>query len=161
LDGITVDLRITRRAVRSLAATRYLTNASHSFADRGTGLAMRSTGEFRGRGGVNIDRQINPVQSRTADTIVIVFTAAERATALSIRVTQIAAPARIHRGDKLESGGVSYMRRGAGNGGSTGFHRLTKRFQGLSRKFRQLIEKQDASMRERNLTGPRAMAAPG
>ena len=51
------------------------------------------------------------------------------------------------------------MRMGAGDDGLAGFQGLTETVQHLTRKLRQLVEKEDAPVGERNLAGLHAEAA--
>ncbi len=60
----------------------------------------------------------------------------------------------VHGGNQLKARRIGYLRAGAGNGYFAGLDRLPQRIQHAPVKFRQLIQKQHAVMRQRNLSRP-------
>ena len=82
-----------------------------------------------------------------------------RAVAAPARVAEPAAGARIHRRDELELRRESALPRRARDVDDARLERLAQHLQHAPIPFRQLVQKQHAVMRERDLAGPRIAAA--
>ena len=147
--------------VGSVAVTHGQPGAVDPFRDHRTWLTLRRMGQFGGGGGLNFHREVDPIQDGPADTVAVILAAAGRTAAFPFGVAKISASAGVHRRHQLEARRIGYVRGRSRHGGSARFHWLAQRFQGLAGKFRQLIEKQYASMSEGNLPGLRAVAASG
>src|SRR4051812_44035243 len=74
-------------------------------------------------------------------------------------MSQIAARAWIHRRDQLEVRRELCLTRGTRNRDAARLQRFAQRFEDAPLEFRQLVEKQDAVMRERDLSRSRVAAA--
>ena len=70
-------------------------------------------------------------------------------------VAQVAAVARIHRGDELEARRKIGLARGARNGDASRLERLAQHLEDVAAEFRQLVEEEYAVVRERDLAGAR------
>ena len=105
--------------------------------------------------------EIDAVEQRTRKPRLILRDAARIGLAVAgeARVRRMAAAAGIHRRDELKSRRIDDAMIGAGDGDLAGLDRLAQAVQNLGLEFRQLIEKQDAMMGERNLARPRPRAA--
>src|SRR2546430_17358056 len=70
-------------------------------------------------------------------------------------------PARagVHRRNELKTRRELRLAGGAGDRDPAGFERLAQRFQYIAVEFRQLIQEQDAVVRQRDLAGARQVAA--
>ena len=62
----------------------------------------------------------------------------------------MAAATRVHRRNQLKARMIADMRLGPRHLDTAGFNRLAQGVEGLPRKFRQLIQKQNTAMGERN-----------
>ncbi len=70
------------------------------------------------------------------------------------RIAQITAAAGIHGRHKLEPRRIAHMRIGPRHHRLAGFNRLAQTVQRPALEFRQLVQKQNAQMRQRHFTGP-------
>ena len=71
----------------------------------------------------------------------------------------MAAGAGVHCGDQLEMRGEYRLAGGSRDMDAPGFERFAQGFEDLTLEFRQLIEKEDAFVGERDFAGPRHAAA--
>ena len=92
--------------------------------------------------------QIDAIQQRAGNALAITLHLSWTATAFAFEIAKIAAWARIHRGDQHELRRESDAAGSAGDGDFSVFDWLAHYFQCRSFEFRQLIEKQDAVVRE-------------
>ena len=76
-----------------------------------------------------------------------------------IGVIGMPATARVHGGHQLKLGVIADMRFRPRHIDPSGFNRLAQRIQGLPRKFRQFVEKQNPAMRQRNFARSRLSPA--
>src|SRR2546421_496133 len=81
-----------------------------------------------------------------------------RAAAFAAEMPQIAARAGVHRADQLKSRRILGLARGARNRDPAGLERLAQGFEHLAVEFRQLVQKQNAVVRERYFAGTRGAA---
>src|SRR6202043_4273492 len=77
-----------------------------------------------------------------------------RTVALARGITEKSAGTRIHCCRQHEARWKTNGKRSAGNRHSAVFERLAHHFEHVALKFRQLVEKQDAVVPERNFSGP-------
>jgi hypothetical protein len=103
---------------------------------------------------LNINRKIDPVEDRTTDSIAVFLTAAGCVAAFPFAIAEIPAPAWIHCCHELEARGIGYVCRCSRDSGAPRFHRLAQRLQCLAGEFRQLIQKQYASVCQGHFPGP-------
>ena len=82
-----------------------------------------------------------------------------RATALDRGVAARAARAHVHRPHELEPRREERVPADAGDRDDAVLERLAQRLEHRARELRQLVEQQDAAVRERDLAGPRARSA--
>ena len=82
-----------------------------------------------------------------------------RAGAFLLRIGEKAAGTRIHRGDQHETRRIIDRAHGAGDGDVAVFERLAHDLENVAPEFRQLVEKQDAVVGERDFTRFRHRAA--
>src|ERR1051326_7747996 len=109
--------------------------------DQRSGFTERSAGKFGCGRGLNLNRQVDPIEDGTTDAVAVILTATGRSSALSFGVAKIAASARVHRGDELKPRRIRHGRGPPRYGFSAGLHWLAKRFQCLAGELRQLIQK--------------------
>lgn len=117
-----------------------------------------------GRQDLGIDRSdfdldIDAVQQRAGDAALVTLDDVRRAAADAADVAVVAARAGVHRGDQLEMRGEVGLPRGARNGDAARFQRLAQHVQHIARELGELVEKQHAPVRQRNLARPRHAAA--
>ena len=82
-----------------------------------------------------------------------------RAAALARVMAEVAAGARVHRGDELEARGKVGLARRARDGDAARLERLAQHFEHVAAELRQLVEEEHAVVRERDLAGTRRRAA--
>jgi len=74
-DGVAFDLCIAGRTGRSVAVTYGQPGTFDSFRDYGARLTPRSISEFRSSGRLNFDREVDPVEDGTTDSVAVILTA--------------------------------------------------------------------------------------
>lgn len=109
------------------------------------------------RGHFHLD--IDAVQQRAGDAVLVTQADVCRAAAGHALVAVVAARAGIHGGDQLEVGGEVGMPCRARDGDVAGFHRLAQHVQHAAVELGQLVEEQHAAMGQRDLAGARHAAA--
>src|SRR5882762_5394568 len=112
---------------------------------------------FARRGHFQLD--VDAIGKRPRHATTITGDAFGGAAAAGGAVAAMPARARVHCGDELKTRWELRLARGACDRDEAGFERLAQRFQNIAVEFRQLIEEQDAVVRQRDLTGARQVAA--
>ncbi len=97
--------------------------------------------------------QVDPVEQWSRHPGLIIGGAARRAAAGERGVAKMAAAARVHRGDQLDSRGEGDVRIGTRDADLAGFERLAQAVEHRSLEFGQLVEEQHAEMRQADLAG--------
>ena len=128
-------------------------------ANVGGGFRRRAGGEL-----IKLDRrylnmQINAIEQRPGDARHILLRRAGRAGAGSGRMSEKAAGAGIHRRRKHKGAGVAQRGADARDRDRAVLERLAQALHRRPRKFRQLVQKQHAVMRQRDLARARNAAA--
>ena len=126
----------------------------NAFADVGgwLGGAVRAAaelGEFYGR---HVDVDIDAVHQRAGDLADITLDLHRRALALAARA-EVAARARVHRGDEREICRKGQRRGGPRDGHLFVLHRLPQDLKHAAVKLREFVEKEHAEMCQRDLAG--------
>ena len=96
--------------------------------------------------------QVNAVKQRAGNLPPIFGNLAGTADAFFVWVGLMAAGAWIHRADQNEVGRKFQCPGGSGNGDDSVFQGLTQGFQNIAVKFGQLVQKQNASVGQRDLS---------
>ena len=161
---VKLALRIDRLAFErlvgaALAAHRALPGLRDAAADGVARLAGRRVHQFVGGQAADFDMQVDPVQQRAAELALVARDLVGRAAAGAQIRAQIAARARVHRGDELKARRKLGAVGGAGNRDVAGLQRLAQRFERGARKLGQFVEKQHAAVRQRDFAGARRRAA--
>ena len=133
------------------AATRRATSALPSAG----GGRVRSAADTPGTSTCKIDA----VEQRAGDPRLIIGGAARRAAAGERGIAEVAAAARVHRRDQLDPRRKGHVGVGAGDADASGLERLAQRIEHRALEFRQLVEEQDAEVREADLARADAQAA--
>ena len=107
------------------------------------------------------DVEVDAVQQRAGDLFGVFFRVPVGAGAAAAGMSPPAAAAGIHRADQLEPGGHMQRAAGAGHGDLAVFQRLAHRFQHVPVELRQLVQKQNAVVGQRDLAGAQRRAAAG
>src|SRR5690606_25730040 len=107
--------------------------------------------------------EVDTVEQRAGQPRLIIGAAAVATRAAMAGLARHAASARIHRRDELELCRVADAAIGARDNALAALERLAQRIERLRRKFRQLVEEEDAVMGKRGLAGtyPHAAADKG
>jgi len=95
--------------------------------------------------------QIESVEQRPGQAAAIPFDERRLAEAARGASPVVATGTGIHCRDELKTGRVIRLRIGTGHGNLAGFERFAQRFEHAAVEFGQLVEKQDAVMREGDL----------
>src|SRR5438477_12002965 len=103
--------------------------------------------------------QIDPVEQRPGDPAAIPQYLVRRAATTPRVMPQISALARIHRGDELEARREIRLVRRTRDRDAARFERLAQHLEHRAVELRQLVEEEDAMVRERDLPRPRRRAA--
>ena len=107
----------------------------------------------------HLDVQVDAIEQRPRDAGEVTAHRRRRAAAAAGRIARIAAGAGIHGGDELEARRELAAPGGARDADRTGLERLAQRLEDVAAVLRQLVEKQDAAMRERYLARPQPPAS--
>jgi hypothetical protein len=84
----------------------------------------------------DVDMNVDAVEQRSRETTLIIHAAFGRAAAGLRHIREVAAAAGIHRSDKLEASGITYMRVRPRDDRLARFHRLPERIQNRPLEFR-------------------------
>ena len=107
----------------------------------------------------HFDLDVDSIEQRTRDAIAISKDSLRRAVTTSGRMTEVSARTGIHRRDELELRRKLHLSGGARDVNASRLERLTQHFEHATIELGQLVEKQHAVMRERDLARPRIAAA--
>ena len=102
---------------------------------------------------------VDAVEQRPGNFRDVALDLRRRAVALARGIAEESARARIHRRGQHEARRKSDRQRRARDRHAAVFERLAHHFEHVALKFRQLVEKNDAVVAERNFSGPRHRAA--
>ena len=136
-----------------------LPGGNHAGADYGTAFARWGLLELFCRQRSRFQHQVHPVKQGAGQFVAIAVDGGGCAAAASARMAQIAARTRIHGRDQLEAGGKTHVAVHAGNVHFAALQWLAQVFQHLAVEFRQFVQKQDTTMRQRDLARTRITAA--
>jgi len=109
--------------------------------------------------GRDLDDQVDPVQKRPGDAAEILVDRGLRAGAAPAGVAVPSALAGIHRADQHKFARIGHGALDARNGDLAVLERLAQHLERVAAEFRQLVEEQDALVRERDLARLRVGAA--
>ena len=127
--------------------------------DGGGAFLLLRTGQAVEADGRHLDVQVDAVEQRAGNPAKIPRNGAVRAGAGARRVAVVPAGARIHGGDQHEPAGEGDRAVDARDGHGAVLQRLAQHLHGAAGKLGQLIEEQDAVVREGDLAGARYRAA--
>ena len=100
-----------------------------------------------------LDEQVDPVEQRAADALLVAGDSPGGADALLARVAVVAAGTGVHRAEQHESGGKGRRPLGAADGDDFVFHGLAQNFEGALAELGELVEEEDAAVGEADLAG--------
>ena len=143
----------------SLPRERLVVRLAHALGDEAGRLAVSHRRQLLLGERGHLDSHVDAIEQRARDAVLVTRDQIWRASALDCPVAEVTARARIHRGDQLKLGRILDLPRRARHGDAAGFERLPQRFEHAPLEFRQLVEKQHAMVRQRNLAGHRWIAA--
>ncbi len=127
--------------------------------DVGRGFGRRRQGEIGGLDRRHVHVQIDAVKKGTRDLGLVLDRALGHPRARLGGIGEIAAAARVHGRHQLDARRIAHVGVGAGHRGAPGLEGLAQRLQRGALELGQLVEEQDAQVRERHLAGPGARAA--
>ena len=107
----------------------------------------------------HLDVYVDPVQQRAGNLVPVTPDLSGSAAAAAVAVVKISAWAGVQRRDKLEPGGEFGLARSPGNADPARFQRFPQCLQDVAVEFRQLVQEQDAVVRQRYLAGTGHAAA--
>ncbi len=102
---------------------------------------------------------VEAVEERPREAVAVARDPLRRARALRTGIAARTARAQVHRSDELEARGEADAARRPSDEDLAVFERLPQRFEGRALELRQLVEQQDAVMREARLTRPQLRSA--
>src|SRR5439155_26069423 len=105
------------------------------------------------------EHEVDTVEERARDTVPVTIELHRRARALRGRIATGAARAQVHRPDELEAGRERRAAADARDGDDAVFERLPERLERGPRKLGELVEQENATVRERDLARARCRAA--
>ena len=109
---------------------------------------------------LQLDMHVDTIDQRSRNAVSIAGDCPARATAAAAALARIAAGTGIHRGDQLEPRrDIRRYARARPHDDHAALQRLAQRLEDVARELRQLVEKQHAVVRERELAGPQRAAA--
>ena len=149
-------MRIRFALARELALPRSL----HTCTDDRARFPARTTRELIRRNRRHFDVNVDPIEQRSRDASAVTSHLFGRAMAFARVVTEIPARARIHRGNQGKARWKRNAERRARDGDATVLQWLTQRLERAAWKLQQLVEEQDAVMREANFARAWDAAAP-
>src|SRR5207248_4379158 len=103
--------------------------------------------------------EIDPIEQRAGDPLPITLDLARTTTAFAFQVAEITARTRIHRRHQHELAWESDAASCSRNGDASILQWLAHHLQSRAMKFRELVEKENAIVREADFTGVRNGAA--
>lgn len=106
----------------------------------------------------HLDLQVDAIQQRPGDAILVTRYTIGRATAFVGSMAKVAAWTGVHCGHQLEARREVGLACRTRNRDLAGFERFAQDFQHFSIEFWQFIQEEYAAMRQRNLTWPRRAA---
>ncbi len=150
-----------RQSRRSIAHGLQIARGGDTRRDFGGTFRWRRKNEIRCGDGRHFDAQIDAVHQGAGDARLIIGGAAIDAAALAGEawLERVTAAARIHRSNQHETRRISNAVIGARHRDLAILQRRAQRIEHARIELRQFIEKQNALMRQRNLTRSRAQAA--
>lgn len=122
-------------------------------ADVGGGLGGLLGAELVDRERGRFDVQVDAIQERAADAGAVALDLRGGATALVLRVAQVAAGARVHRGDEHEAARERDLAGAAGDGDVAVLERLAKHLEGAAFELGQFVEEEHAVVGEGDFAG--------
>jgi hypothetical protein len=131
----------------------------HAFAHPRRCSRRAGPQQFVGRQGGHLHVQVDAVEQRAAELALVARNLVGRVAAGACGVTQEPARAGVHGRDQLEAGGKLALHGRAGDADVAAFQRFAQGFEGGPGKLRQLVEKQHAVVRQRDLARARRRAA--
>ena len=99
------------------------------------------------------DLDVDAVQQRTGDPGQVPLNLGRRAQTSPLRIARIPARTGVHRRHEDKRRGKRQRHLGSGDRHALIFERLAQHFEDMAGKFRQLIQKQDAVVRQADLAG--------
>ena len=135
------------------------TRRHDAFADRRARLARLKGVEIAGPYGRHAALDVDPVEKRPGDAVLVFEYLALRASAFPRRVVVVAAGTWVHRGDEHEARREIDRRRRSRDGNVAVLKRLAQDLQRGARELRELVEEENPAVRERNLAGNGTRAA--
>ena len=105
------------------------------------------------------EHEVDTVEERARDTVPVTIELHRRARALRGRIAAGAAGAQVHRPDELEARRERRAAADARDRDDAVFERLPQRLEGGTRKLGELVEQEDAAVRERDLARARRRPA--
>jgi len=103
--------------------------------------------------------QVDAIEQRTGDARAIAAHLVGRAATAAVGIAEISARTGVHGRDQLKARRKIRLARGARNGDRARFQRFAQHLEHAPVELRQLIQKQHAVVRERNLARHRIAAA--
>src|SRR6266550_7216179 len=138
---------VSKSRLLPLARSGYpLTNCTGGFLRP---LARHITVFNRG----HFDVEIDPIEQRSGNTLPISLHMTRTAAALAFQIGEVTARTRIHRRHQYKFARESNAPGRSRNGNASVLQWLSHHFQSGTMKFRQLVKKEDAVVREADFTG--------
>ena len=128
-------------------------------ANLGRALGGRAAAQLLVLNGRHFDVDVDAVEQRAGDFGHVALDHGRGAHALARLVVEVAAGAWIHGGGQHEARRKGERHGGAGDGDGVVFERLAHDFEHVARKLRQLVEKEQAVVGQRDFAGARHDAA--
>jgi hypothetical protein len=125
----------------------------------GRGRPRRGLGQLRERHGGDLDVQVDAVQQRAGDLAQVLLDLRRRAAAGPPRIGAVSAGARVHRRHQDEVGREGRGPQRPADRHAAVLQGLAQHLQRLAVELRQLVEEQDALVRQADLAGLRDAAA--
>ena len=159
LQNLAIRLRIRSNARAVVAIGLQLTGGRNPASNLGAALGRWRKREIGGRNALHFDVKVDAVEQRTRNPCLIVRGAPGSAAASKRRVSQMAAPAGVHRCHKLHPRREGDVSIGSCNADIAGLEGLPKRIQNTALEFWQFIEKQDTEVGKADFARPDSKSA--
>ena len=138
-----------------LARRGPLAGLHHAHADGRAAFTRGCIQQILCRQGWHLDMQVDAVEQWAAEPRLVARHLVRRATAGALRGAPVAAGARVHGGNHLKTRGELSPLRSPRDSDMARLQRLAQGFEGGAGKLWQLVQKEYAMMRQRDLAGAR------